>query len=65
MAILLLADHETSRPSDRTARALSAAAEIGGDVHVLVAGSGMDLNPTFDRYRDEDDGPRIPDHLPS
>jgi electron transfer flavoprotein alpha subunit len=38
MAILLLADHDNASLSDQTAKALSAAAKIGGDVHVLVAG---------------------------
>ncbi len=37
MAILLLADHDNSTLSDQTAKALTAAAQIGGDVHVLVA----------------------------
>lgn len=40
MAILLLAEHDGAGVSDQTAKALSAAAQIGGDVHVLVAGSG-------------------------
>jgi len=40
MAILLLADHDSNHLSDQTAKALTAAAKIGGDVHVLVAGSG-------------------------
>jgi len=40
MAILLLAEHDNSSLSDQTAKALSAATKIGGDVHVLVAGSG-------------------------
>src|SRR6195952_294123 len=40
MAILLLADHDNASLSDQTAKALSAAARIGGDVHVLVAGKG-------------------------
>src|SRR6218665_1863960 len=39
MAILLLADHDNTHLSDQTAKALSAASKIGGDVHVLVAGS--------------------------
>lgn len=39
MAILLLADHDTTHLSDQTAKALTAAQKIGGDVHVLVAGS--------------------------
>jgi len=40
MAILLLAEHDNNSLSDQTAKALSAASQIGGDVHVLVAGSG-------------------------
>ncbi|KGJ02823.1 electron transfer flavoprotein subunit alpha [Paracoccus versutus] len=40
MAILLIADHDNSTLSDATAKALTAAARIGGPVHVLVAGSG-------------------------
>ncbi len=40
MAILLLADHDNQTLSDQTAKALTAATKIGGDVHVLVAGSG-------------------------
>ena len=40
MAILLLADHDNNHLSDQTAKALSAASKIGGDVHILVAGAG-------------------------
>jgi electron transfer flavoprotein alpha subunit len=40
MAILLLADHDNAHLSDQTAKTLTAATKIGGDVHVLVAGSG-------------------------
>ena len=40
MAILLLADHDNAHLSDQTAKALTAAAKIGSDIHVLVAGSG-------------------------
>ncbi|MFB2602321.1 electron transfer flavoprotein subunit alpha/FixB family protein [Rhizobium phaseoli] len=40
MAILLLADHDNATLSDQTAKALTAASKIGGDVHVLVAGKG-------------------------
>nr|CAD6620834.1 electron transfer flavoprotein subunit alpha/FixB family protein [Rhizobium sp. Khangiran2] len=40
MAILLLAEHDTSSVSDQTAKALTAAKSIGGEIHVLVAGSG-------------------------
>ncbi|MGR8927400.1 electron transfer flavoprotein subunit alpha/FixB family protein (plasmid) [Rhizobium leguminosarum] len=38
MTILLLADHDNQSLSDQTAKTLTAAAKIGGDVHVLVAG---------------------------
>ncbi|EJC81500.1 electron transfer flavoprotein, alpha subunit [Rhizobium leguminosarum bv. trifolii WSM2297] len=38
MTILLLADHDNASLSDQTAKALTAASQIGGDVHVLVAG---------------------------
>ncbi|MBY3383506.1 electron transfer flavoprotein subunit alpha/FixB family protein [Rhizobium laguerreae] len=38
MTILLLADHDNTSLSDQTAKALTAAAKIGGDIHVLVAG---------------------------
>jgi electron transfer flavoprotein alpha subunit len=40
MAILLLADHDNASLSDQTSKALSAAAKIGGDIHILVAGKG-------------------------
>ena len=40
MAILLLAEHDNSTISDQTAKALTAASQIGGEVHVLVAGAG-------------------------
>ncbi len=39
MAILLLAEHDNATLSDQTAKALTAATQIGGDVHVLVAGA--------------------------
>ncbi|MGR9131078.1 electron transfer flavoprotein subunit alpha/FixB family protein [Rhizobium leguminosarum] len=38
MTILLLADHDNASLSDQTAKTLTAATRIGGDVHVLVAG---------------------------
>lgn len=40
MAILLIAEHDNLTLSDQTAKALSAAKKIGGDIHVLVAGEG-------------------------
>ena len=38
MAILLLAEHDNASLSGQTAKALNAAARIGGDVDILVAG---------------------------
>jgi len=38
MAILLIAEHDNATLSDQTAKALSAALQIGSDVDVLVAG---------------------------
>ena len=40
MAILLVAEHDNATLSDQTAKALTAALEIGTDVDVLVAGKG-------------------------
>ena len=40
MAILLLAEHDNSTLSDQTAKTLTAATRIGGDITILVAGSG-------------------------
>ncbi|MFD2236692.1 electron transfer flavoprotein subunit alpha/FixB family protein [Aureimonas populi] len=40
MTILLLAEHDNKALSEQTAKALSAASRIGGDIHVLVAGQG-------------------------
>ena len=40
MAILLFAEHDNASLSDQTAKALTAALQIGGDVDVLVAGKG-------------------------
>jgi electron transfer flavoprotein alpha subunit len=40
MATLLLAEHDNRSLKDATNKALTAAKQMGGDVHVLVAGSG-------------------------
>lgn len=40
MAVLVLAEHTNSALSSATAKAVTAAKQLGGDVHVLVAGSG-------------------------
>ena len=41
MTILLIAEHDGAALKDATLKALSAACAMGGDVHVLVAGSGV------------------------
>ena len=38
MTILVFAEHDNETLSDQTAKAVDAAAKIGGDIHVLVAG---------------------------
>jgi electron transfer flavoprotein alpha subunit len=38
MTILVLAEHDNARLNEATAKALSAAQKLGGDMHVLVAG---------------------------
>ena len=40
MSVLLLADHNNQTLGSATVKAMSAAKALGGDVHVLVAGSG-------------------------
>src|SRR5213083_3725998 len=40
MTTLLIAEHERSTLKDATNKALTAAAQLGGEVHVLVAGGG-------------------------
>ena len=40
MATLLLAEHDNKSLKDATNKALTAAKQMGGDVHVLVAGAG-------------------------
>ena len=40
MTILIVAEHDNSTLNSATARAVAAARKIGGEVHVLVAGSG-------------------------
>ncbi len=39
MAVLLVAEHDNASIKDATHKALTAAAQMGGDVHVLVAGN--------------------------
>jgi electron transfer flavoprotein alpha subunit len=41
MTTLLIAEHEHETLKDSTNKALTAAAQLGGDVHVLVAGGGQ------------------------
>ncbi|WP_031549537.1 electron transfer flavoprotein subunit alpha/FixB family protein [Parvularcula oceani] len=40
MTALVIAEHDNETLSDATAKTVAAASEMGGDVHVLVAGSG-------------------------
>ena len=40
MAVLLIAEHDNASLKDATAKALSAARQIGSPVHILVAGQG-------------------------
>lgn len=40
MTTLLIAEHNNSELNDATLKAATAASQLGGDVHVLVAGSG-------------------------
>lgn len=40
MSVLLVADHDNKSLNPATAKALSAASALGGDVHLLVAGAG-------------------------
>jgi len=40
MSILVLAEHNNNELNSATLNAVAAAAQIGGDVHILVAGSG-------------------------
>ncbi len=40
MTTLVLAEHDNQKLNEATAKAVSAAAKLGGDVHVLVAGKG-------------------------
>ncbi len=40
MTTLLIAEHDNSELNEATGKALTAAIEMGGDVHVLVAGKG-------------------------
>jgi electron transfer flavoprotein alpha subunit len=39
MAVLLIAEHDNTELKDATAKALTAAAKLGGEVHILVAGN--------------------------
>ncbi len=42
MTTLVIAEHNTVKLNDATAKTVTAAAKIGADVHVLVIGSGVD-----------------------
>ena len=40
MAVLLLADHDNENLNDQTAKSVTAAQAMGGDIHILCAGNG-------------------------
>ena len=40
MAVLVIAEHDNAALNDATRAAVTAGAQIGGDIHVLVAGKG-------------------------
>ncbi len=42
MTTLVIAEHNTEKLNDATAKTVTAAVKIGGDVHVLVIGAGLD-----------------------
>src|SRR5439155_5991982 len=42
MTVLLIAEHDNAHVKDATAKALTAALAMGGDVHVLVAGNNAE-----------------------
>ena len=42
MSILVVAEHDNSQLKDATLSAVAAAAAIGGDITILVAGAGCD-----------------------
>ena len=42
MTVLLIAEHDNAHVKDATHKALTAAAKLGGDIHVLVAGNKAD-----------------------
>ena len=44
MTTLLIAEHDHETLKDSTNKALTAASQLGGDVHVLVAGGGQRAN---------------------
>ena len=45
MTTLLIADHDNASLKDATAKALTAAGELGADVHILVAGKDCQVRP--------------------
>ncbi len=41
MASLVIAEHDNKNLKDATAKVVSAATQVGGPVHILVAGQGL------------------------
>ena len=46
MSILVIAEHDNAALAPATLNTVAAAAKIGGDIHVLVAGAAPALWPT-------------------
>ena len=46
MAVLIIADHSNADLSDTTAKVVTAASQIGGDIDILIAGDGADAAAT-------------------
>ena len=42
MSVLVLAEHDNAALKSATFNTVAAAAQLGGDIHVLVAGSGCE-----------------------
>ena len=53
MTTLLIAEHDHETLKDSTNKALTAASQLGGDVHVLVAGGGPGTKAAAEALRAE------------
>ena len=60
MTTLLIAEHDHANLKDATNKALTAATQLGGDVHVLVAGGGEGTKAAAEAAAKLQEGFRIP-----